>query len=96
VLGAFRIFDALRYLFLAARYFRFAAVIQWLPTKAAVVQWRVLRKPWDGLRARLKSLFPLRSVEAETARRPSEAYEFVSGRPTLAGRIGLKATRDKS
>jgi hypothetical protein len=28
--------------------------------------------------------------DAETARRPSEAYEFVSGRPTLAGRIGLK------
>ena len=25
--------------------------------------------------------------------RPSEAYEFVSGRLTLAGRIGLKATR---
>ena len=31
--------------------------------------------------------------DAETARRPSEAYEFVSGRPTLAGRIGLKPTK---
>ena len=35
----------------------------------------------------------VRSSDAETARRPSEVYEFVSGGPTLAGRIGLKATK---
>jgi hypothetical protein len=41
-----------------------------------------------------KSLTPsVRSFDAERAQRPSEAYEFVSGRLTLAGRIGLKATR---
>ena len=53
------------------------------------------------LKAAISSLFSksitrsVRSSDAETARRPSEAYEFVSGRPTLAGRIGigLKATK---
>jgi hypothetical protein len=79
----------------ASLYRRFEALFCLLPS-GAIAQLDMAPSP---LKAAISSLFSksltrsVRSSDAETARRPSEAYEFVFGRPTLAGRIGLKATK---